>query len=127
MSRRADTVRPAAKLLVSCETRQLLSPPCSINIARPSSCLPPREKFNFSATEERSSQQEMADCEGKSEWPELVGFHGDEAVGIIERENPLVEASTVPEGSPGTTDYRCDRVRVYVDKRGIVTSTPSIG
>ncbi|MQL97863.1 hypothetical protein Taro_030564, partial [Colocasia esculenta] len=79
---------------VACETRQLLSPPCSINIARPSSCLPPRAKFNFSATEERSSQQEMADCEGKSEWPELVGFHGDEAVGIIERENPLVEAST---------------------------------
>ncbi|MQL98923.1 hypothetical protein Taro_031638 [Colocasia esculenta] len=64
---------------------------------------------------------------GKSSWPELIGFPGRQAVGIIERENPRVEASTVPEGSFVTTDFRCDRVRVWVDKHGIVTRPPKIG
>ncbi|MQL98921.1 hypothetical protein Taro_031637 [Colocasia esculenta] len=66
-------------------------------------------------------------CKGKSSWPELVGFRGRQAVGIIERENPRVEASIVPEGSGVTTDFRCDRVWVWVDKHGIVTMTPKIG
>ncbi len=33
----------------------------------------------------------------------------------------------VPEGSAITLDYRTDRVRVFVDKKGVVTQIPSIG
>ncbi|KAL1342061.1 hypothetical protein HN51_028640 [Arachis hypogaea] len=66
-------------------------------------------------------------CEGKSSWPELVGFEGTVAEARIERENPLVNAIIVPEGSIVTTDYRCDRVWVWINKAGIVKRVPIIG
>ncbi|KAJ9543354.1 hypothetical protein OSB04_023061 [Centaurea solstitialis] len=56
----------------------------------------------------------------KRSWPEVVGRRGEDAVVIIERENPRVDAFVVPVGSPGTTDFRCDRVRVPVNSHGIV-------
>ena len=34
---------------------------------------------------------------------------------------------TVLEGSPVTLDYRMDRVRVFVDTKGIVRNTPTVG
>lgn len=64
---------------------------------------------------------------GKSSWPELVGINGDAAVQIVIRENPRVKANTVAEGSFVTTDFRCDRVRVFVNKHNVVTRVPSIG
>ncbi|KAK7391696.1 hypothetical protein VNO78_20115 [Psophocarpus tetragonolobus] len=69
----------------------------------------------------------MSECKGKSSWPELVGAKGTEAVPIIERENPLVKANTVLKGSFVTTDFRCDRVRVWVTEDGIVYQPPTIG
>ena len=66
-------------------------------------------------------------CEGKSSWPELVGVEGTVAVATIERENPLVDANTVLKGSIVTADFRCDRVRVWVTKHGIVYQAPRIG
>ncbi|KAB1219126.1 Glu S.griseus protease inhibitor [Morella rubra] len=67
-------------------------------------------------------------CNGKSSWPELVGINGEAAVAIIMRENPrVVRAGTFREGSRMTTDFRCDRVRVWVDDHDIVTSVPKIG
>jgi hypothetical protein len=64
---------------------------------------------------------------GKSSWPELLGAEGKVAAATIERENPLVEAIIVPEGSMVILDFRCDRVWVWVDKRGIVFQVPGIG
>ena len=64
---------------------------------------------------------------GKSSWPELVGVEGKVAEATIERENPLVNAIIVPEGSAVTQDFRLDRVRVWVDKYGIVFQVPTIG
>lgn len=65
---------------------------------------------------------------GKSSWPELVGINGEAAVAIIMRENlRVVRAGTFREGSRMTTDFRCDRVRVWVDDHDIVTSVPKIG
>jgi len=64
---------------------------------------------------------------GKSSWPELVGVEGKVAEATIQRENPLVNAVIVPEGSFVTADFRCDRVRVWVDKDGIVYQVPIIG
>lgn len=66
-------------------------------------------------------------CVGKSSWPELVGVNGKKAVTIIEKENPNVDAIIVMIGDIVTQDFRCDRVRVWVDKYGIVGQVPRIG
>jgi len=63
---------------------------------------------------------------GKSSWPELVGINGEVAAKIIESENPKVRVSIVEEGMMVTQEIRCDRVRVWVDKNGIVKDIPSI-
>ncbi|WJX12445.1 hypothetical protein P8452_02948 [Trifolium repens] len=67
------------------------------------------------------------ECQGKNSWPELVGVEGKVAEATIERENPLVNAIIVLEGTDVTKDFRCDRVWVWVDKNGIVTQVPHIG
>ncbi|KAG6499609.1 hypothetical protein ZIOFF_039399 [Zingiber officinale] len=64
---------------------------------------------------------------GKNSWPELVGVNGNKAVTIIEKENPNVDAIIVLIGSIVTPDFRCDRVRVWVDKYDIVGQVPQIG
>ncbi|ESW10373.1 hypothetical protein PHAVU_009G203600 [Phaseolus vulgaris] len=66
-------------------------------------------------------------CKGKRSWPELVGINGETATQIIVKENPRVEALTVPEGSFVSTDFRCDRVRVFVNYKNTVTRVPNIG
>ena len=64
---------------------------------------------------------------GKSSWPELVGATGEAAEATIERENPRVDAIVILNGSDTTTDFRCDRVFVRVNSRGIVVQVPGIG
>lgn len=66
-------------------------------------------------------------CVGKSSWPELVGRSGNEAERIIEYENPSVDAIIVDYGLVVSTDFRCDRVWIWVSKTGIVNRTPFIG
>ncbi|KAI7726525.1 hypothetical protein M8C21_016215 [Ambrosia artemisiifolia] len=66
-------------------------------------------------------------CKGKNSWPELVGERGVDAAATIERENRRVDAVVIPEGSFVTADFRCDRVRVWVNSNGVVVRTPSIG
>ncbi|MCL7023390.1 hypothetical protein MKW94_026627 [Papaver nudicaule] len=63
----------------------------------------------------------------KSSWPELVGYSGESAAAIIERQNTNVDAIVVPEGSVVTADIRCTRVWVWVNKAGKVYKTPVIG
>ena len=63
---------------------------------------------------------------GKSSWPELVGINGEAAAKIIKSENPKVRVSIVEEGMMVSQEIRCDRVRVWVDKNGIVKDIPSI-
>ncbi|KAI9116319.1 hypothetical protein K1719_012486 [Acacia pycnantha] len=67
------------------------------------------------------------ECRGKSSWPELVGVEGERAEATIERENDLVDAIIVEEGSSVITDFRCDRVWVWVNSDGIVSRVPKIG
>lgn len=74
-------------------------------------------KFNFL----------MKSFTGKSSWPELVGKNGEVAAAIIEKENPCVHAIVLLEGTPVTKDYRIDRVRVWVNKKGKVIRVPRIG
>ncbi|KAL3849733.1 hypothetical protein ACJIZ3_011615 [Penstemon smallii] len=63
----------------------------------------------------------------KDVWPELVGASGEVAERVIERQNPNVNAVIVKEGSFLTADFRCDRVRVWVNGSGVVVRPPSIG
>ena len=64
---------------------------------------------------------------GKTSWPELVGYKGQEAVAIIKEENPHVDAFTILEGTIVTQEFKCDRVRVWVDENGKVVRVPKIG
>lgn len=67
-------------------------------------------------------------CVGKDSWPELVGVSGEEAAKVIEKENSFVNAIIVPPTQSFIpSDYRCDRVWVFVDDDGIVTRVPLIG
>ncbi|XXG76632.1 hypothetical protein AAC387_Pa08g0939 [Persea americana] len=69
-----------------------------------------------------------SECMGKSVWPELLGVAGEVAKRTIEEENSLVTAQIVTEGTIVITDFRCDRVWVWVDETaGIVTRVPKIG
>ncbi|KAJ0621114.1 putative proteinase inhibitor I13, potato inhibitor I [Helianthus annuus] len=68
------------------------------------------------------------DCQGKSSWPELVGARGEAAATRIEEENPRVDAIVVVEGRDSViTDFRCDRVWVWVNSNGVVVRRPFIG
>ncbi|KAL5726932.1 hypothetical protein ACHQM5_000174 [Ranunculus cassubicifolius] len=66
------------------------------------------------------------DCQGKSSWPELVGVDGNLAAATVERENPLVRAEIVLEGTivPIEIMAVCGRVRIWVNRRGRVTRVP---
>ncbi|KAH7857745.1 hypothetical protein Vadar_016097 [Vaccinium darrowii] len=66
-------------------------------------------------------------CEGKSSWPELVGVQGETAAATIERENPLVNAQIVQEGSSVILNFDCTRVWVWVNEDGAVTRVPRTG
>ncbi|KAA8548765.1 hypothetical protein F0562_000449 [Nyssa sinensis] len=68
-----------------------------------------------------------SECKGKSSWPELVGKKGEIAAATIEKENPFVTAEIVLKGTIVTPDFRCDRVRVWVNEKGIVYEVPVIG
>jgi hypothetical protein len=77
-------------------------------------------------------------------WPNLVGKPADEAVAAIQKENPstkkkqsflsskilsfIIDLSVIKleEGSPITNDLRNDRVHVFFDKNGKVSSEPTI-
>lgn len=65
------------------------------------------------------------DC--KTEWPELEGKSGKEAETVIKQQEPSLLVQIVPNNSMMTMDYRTDRVRVMVDEKGQVSSTPRVG
>jgi hypothetical protein len=69
-----------------------------------------------------------AAAEPKTEWAELVGLDGAEAVEAIKKERAdLASVSTFPEGGMMTMDWREDRVRVFVDAAGKVSQPPRVG
>ncbi|GAB2229049.1 hypothetical protein Droror1_Dr00023184 [Drosera rotundifolia] len=67
------------------------------------------------------------DCPGKNVWPELVGETGQAAAGKVQRENRFVHAIVLLDGTPVTKDFRCNRVWVWVDHKGIVIRAPHVG
>lgn len=61
------------------------------------------------------------------EFPQVVGKSGEEAKAIILHEHPDFNVHVLAEGSPCTMDFRTNRVRVFVNGQGIVTSVPYTG
>ena len=65
---------------------------------------------------------------GKQAWPELVRKTGREAGRVIYKENPYVKIIQIVKlGTHVTMDYRCDRVRIWVNDDGIVVLVPIVG
>jgi hypothetical protein len=56
-----------------------------------------------------------------------VGIPGEEAKTKILAENPKLQVIIVPFGSPLTSDYHFNRVRIIVDESGLVEQIPRIG
>ncbi|OMO78440.1 Proteinase inhibitor I13, potato inhibitor I [Corchorus capsularis] len=64
---------------------------------------------------------------GKNSWLELLGKSGETAKATVESENSNVSAIVLLEGTPVTKDFRCDRVRIFVNEQGHVVQVPQIG
>ncbi|XP_060174510.1 proteinase inhibitor I-B-like [Lycium barbarum] len=68
-------------------------------------------------------------CPGvtKDTWPELLGVPAKLARETIQKENPrLTNIPNVLNGSPVTEDFRCDRVRLFVNVLDFVVQTPRV-
>ncbi|KAK4345601.1 hypothetical protein RND71_035777 [Anisodus tanguticus] len=69
-------------------------------------------------------------CPGvrKDTWPELVGVPAKLARETIQKENSrLTNVPSVLNGSPVTADFRCDRVRLFVNVLDFVVQIPRVG
>ncbi|KAL5712232.1 hypothetical protein ACHQM5_014423 [Ranunculus cassubicifolius] len=65
---------------------------------------------------------------GKTLWPELLGVDGLTAAATIEREDPRLRTVLLREHRHVRIhNYSCFRVRIWVDKNGIVERVPSVG
>ncbi|MCD7470241.1 hypothetical protein HAX54_009958 [Datura stramonium] len=70
---------------------------------------------------------QLVPCPGKFTWPELLGVPAKWAREIIQKENPNVtNIPSVLNGSPVSRDFRCDRVRLFVNVLDVVVVTPRI-
>ena len=65
----------------------------------------------------------------RREWPELVGKTGEEAKQVVlATAGPGIKnVDIIPADSMVTTDFRTDRVRIFVDAGGKVARTPIVG
>ena len=64
-----------------------------------------------------------------SKWPDksLIGMTGEEAKQEIHNVDPSLQIDIIPEGSMVTMDHRIDRVRIFVNKDGVVADQPHKG
>ena len=64
----------------------------------------------------------------KRTWPELFGTKGGDAIAIILKEEPCVKkVFIVPIGTPVTSNYSVNRVRLYVDDTDTIFKMPRVG
>ncbi|OIS98055.1 PREDICTED: trypsin inhibitor 1 [Nicotiana attenuata] len=72
----------------------------------------------------------QSSCPGvkKETWPELIGVPAKFAREIIQKENSkLTNVPSVLNGSPVTKDFRCNRVRLFVNVLDFVVQIPRVG
>ncbi|XP_049401796.1 trypsin inhibitor 1-like [Solanum stenotomum] len=64
----------------------------------------------------------------KDKLPELLGVPAKLARETIQKANPtLTKVENVQNGSPVTQDFRCDRVRLFINILEIVVQVPRVG
>jgi hypothetical protein len=63
----------------------------------------------------------------RSHWPHLVGKRGKSAQDIILSQRPELDVVVLPHDSTRTSDFRPDRVRIFVDGKGRVMYPPRVG
>ncbi|CAI5507445.1 unnamed protein product [Closterium sp. Naga37s-1] len=68
------------------------------------------------------------DC-SKTSWPEVLGMTGDAARTYIQSSVPQCNwnIEIIPSAHKVIMDYRDDRIRIFVDSRGIVQRIPIVG
>ncbi|XP_060174507.1 trypsin inhibitor 1-like [Lycium barbarum] len=69
-------------------------------------------------------------CPGvrKDTWPELLGVPAKLAREIIQKENSrLTNVPSVQNGFLVTQDFRCDRVRLFINVLDFVVQIPRVG
>ncbi|GJP38901.1 hypothetical protein CLOM_g12951 [Closterium sp. NIES-68] len=72
---------------------------------------------------------EEENCSSKTSWPEVVGMTGEKARDYIQTTMPQCnwDVRIIPSNGFATMDYRPNRIRVFVDKQGVVRVPPRIG
>ncbi|KAF3620562.1 Proteinase inhibitor I-B, partial [Capsicum baccatum] len=70
-----------------------------------------------------------AQCPGvrRDTFPELLGVPVKLARETIQKENPRLNIGSFLNGSPVTQDFRCDRVRLFVNVLDFVVQVPRVG
>ncbi|RCV18120.1 hypothetical protein SEVIR_3G282200v4 [Setaria viridis] len=63
----------------------------------------------------------------KTSWPEVEGLPAEVAKQKILADRADVKVVVLPDGSFVTTDFDIKRVRVFVDRAGIVAKVPKVG
>lgn len=61
------------------------------------------------------------------DWSHLVGQHVSFVSSQIASTHPHLQIQTVAPGALVTRDFRTDRLRLYHDAQGTVTSKPNVG
>ncbi|GJP55824.1 hypothetical protein CLOM_g14852 [Closterium sp. NIES-68] len=76
----------------------------------------------------RSNSPRQLDC-SKTSWPEVLGMTGEEARDYIQAAVPQCNwtIEIIPFGAFVTMDYRSDRIRIFEDENGKVTTAPVVG
>jgi hypothetical protein len=62
----------------------------------------------------------------KKNWPECVGKAGEQAKALILKDNPSLNVQIVQPGQVVTMDVRTDRVRIFINDKGVVDRPPRI-
>ena len=63
----------------------------------------------------------------KTEWPELEGKTAEEAKAALQQEAPGFHIQVIGPDMFATADYRCDRIRVWLNKQQRVSQPPRVG
>ncbi|CAK7340847.1 unnamed protein product [Dovyalis caffra] len=64
---------------------------------------------------------------GMAVWAELQGKQASEAKAAIEKQYPWVTVVILPKDDPGSFDFCCNRVFLFINSNGQVVNVPQIG
>lgn len=117
---RLDATASDANVLGCTEANSKHGPACIITNACSHVCAPPHACMPFWLAGGKSGK-------GKNQWPELVGKTADQAKAVLQKEAPEFQIQVIPPDHFATMDYRCERIRIWLNKQQLVSQPPMIG